>query len=69
MAMEDVPDVSASVLFYHHSFVFAKFVISSSYQRLFVAVKFVRVFFFLMTGHNLRVSTSLNSFSLSLVSI
>ena len=45
MAMEDVPDVSASVLFYHHSFVFAKFVISS-YQRLFVAVKFVRVFFF-----------------------
>ena len=45
MAMEDVPDVSASVLFYHHSFVFAKFVISS-YQRRFVAVKFVRVFFF-----------------------
>ena len=45
MAMEDVPDVSASVLFYHHIFVFAKFVISS-YQRLFVAVKFVRVFFF-----------------------
>ena len=47
MAMEDVPDVSESVLdlFYHHSFVFAKFVISS-YQRLFVAVKFVRVFFF-----------------------
>ena len=66
MAMEDVPDVSASVLFYHHSFVFAKFVISS-YQRLFVAVKFVRVLF-LMTGHNLHVSTSLNSFSLSLVS-
>ena len=27
------------------------------------------VCFFLMTGHNLRVSTSLNSFSLSLVSI
>ena len=54
MAMEDVPDVSASVLFYHHSFVFAKFVISS-YQRRFVAVKFVRVcvcVFFLMTGHN-----------------
>ena len=68
MAMEDVPDVSASGLFYHHSFVFAKVVISS-YQRRFVAVKFVRVFFFLMTGHNLRVSTSLNSFSLSLVSI
>ena len=41
MAMEDVPDVSASVLFYHHSFVFAKFVISS-YQRRFVAVKSVR---------------------------
>ena len=67
MAMEDVPDVSASVLFYYYSFVCAKFVISS-YQRRFVAVKSVRVFF-LMTGHNLRVSTSLNSFSLSLVSI
>ena len=45
MAMEDVPDVSASVLFYDHSFVFAKFVISS-HKRLFVVVKFVRVFFF-----------------------
>ena len=47
MVMEDVPDVSASVLFYHYSFVFKKFVIAS-YQRRFVAVKFVhvRVFFF-----------------------
>ena len=45
MAMEDVPDVSINVLFYHHSFVFAKFVISS-YQQRFVVVKFVRVFFF-----------------------
>ena len=44
MAMEDVPDVSASVLFYHHSFVCAKFVISS-YQRRFVALKSERVFF------------------------
>ena len=59
MAMKDVPDVSASVLFCHHSFVFAKFVISS-YQRLFVAVKFVRVFFFLMTGHNF--ATRVNQF-------
>ena len=67
MAMEDVPDISASFLFSFLFFLFAKFVISS-YQRRFVAVKFVRVFF-LTTGHNLRVSTSLKPFSLSLVSI
>ena len=45
MAMEDVPDISASFLFSFPFFLFAKFVISS-YQRRFVAVKFVRVFFF-----------------------